>query len=145
MKRSTIGLILAAVFSNAADACSMRHMSFEEAVANSDAVVVGTVLATRAPVKSRDGTGYEYSVDIKSVKKGSLPHGRTSLVYFIPNAREMTFNLNGEEGRGYACFMMPGSGFEETLEKKKRYRFWISTEAGSYGSAEAQIMWAKPY
>lgn len=113
-----------------AHACIVRHMTKQEALAQTDTTVIARVLQAQPVHVDRFSRSYTYTIDVIRSERGTVPHESPADVEYV---LDLAVDVNGS----IRCPLQRGSGIEETLASGTVYRMLLNTRAGA-------LFWSEP-
>src|SRR3954468_22147251 len=115
--RCALTVALSFAFSGA-QACITRHMTFDEALAQTANTIVARVEAASPFHEDRFSRNYDYRVRMLRVERGAMDIGRAIPIEYVLH---LSVDVNGS----IRCPLQRGSGIEDNLVVGATYRMLL--------------------
>jgi hypothetical protein len=124
----TLPLCLAASLANA---CIVRHMSYEQALAATDTTVLGEIVEISPSTDGQLARSFHYRVRLIQSERGAVRAGALIDV-------ELLLHLARKVNGSIRCPLQRGSGMENEFRVGERYRMLIGKEADTF-----ELFWSE--
>lgn len=134
MKMSSITMLLVVVLLVAmspARACIVRHMTYAQALALTDATVIGEIIQILPPSEGHLARSFNFRVRLLESERGSLKADTLIDV-------ELLLHLARRTKDSTQCPLQRGSGLEDEFHVGGRYRMLVQREGDHY-----ELFWSE--